>query len=118
MPESFQERRRTPRATVAAGHELHLPVSMTVQLVDISLGGVLLSSPQRAEPGQRATLQTKLGTQPVQAEVEICRVLPERAGSQILGRHRVGARFVGLGEPDRRAVQRFLREDGSSRNGL
>jgi len=113
MPGSFQERRRTPRATVAAGHELQLPVSMTVQLVDISLGGVLLSSPQRTEPGQRATLETKLGTQPVRAEVEVCRVSSERAGGQVQGRFRVGTRFVALRDADRRTVQQFLREDVS-----
>ena len=111
MPESFQERRRAPRATVAGGHALQKPVSTTVQLVDISLGGVLLSSPQAVEPGTRATLRTKLGGDLVQAEVEICRVSPERAGGLGQGRFHVGARFVALSEADRRAVQRFLRAD-------
>jgi c-di-GMP-binding flagellar brake protein YcgR len=111
MRESFHERRRTPRATVAGGHALQMPRSTTVQLVDISLGGVLLSSPQALEPGGRATLQTQLGTKPVQAEVEVCQVSPERAAAQAQGRFRVGARFVALGEPDRRAVQQFLRAD-------
>jgi c-di-GMP-binding flagellar brake protein YcgR len=113
MPESFKERRRTPRATVAGGHALQMPLSTTVQLVDISLGGVLLSSPQGVQPGVRATLQTSLGAQPVQAELEVCRVLPERAAGHPQGRFRVGARFVALSEADRHAVQRFLRADVS-----
>jgi len=113
MPESFQERRRMPRATVAGGHALQMPLSTTVQLVDISLGGVLLSSPQAVEPGKRATLQTSFGGQPVQAELEVCRVSPERAAAHAQGRFRVGARLVALGEADRRAVQRFLKADVS-----
>jgi len=113
MPESFEERRRTPRATVAGGHALQMPLSTTVQLVDISLGGALLSSPQGAEPGKRATLRTKLGGEPVQAQVEICRVSPERAGELVQGRYRVGVRFVTLSEAARRTIQRFLRADES-----
>ena len=56
MPEPFQERRRFPRTTVAGGHELKMPLQMTVQLVDISSSGVLLASPQgwgRAAAEQR-----------------------------------------------------------------
>lgn len=112
-PELFQERRRTPRATVAAGHELQMPVSLTVRLMDISLGGVLLVAPQSAEPGQRATLQARLGSQSMQAEVEIRRVLAERPLGPALGRFKIGVRFVGLGADDRHSIQRFLKEDVS-----
>ena len=113
MPEPFQERRRFPRTTVAGGHELKMPLQMTVQLVDISSSGVLLASPQALELGTRAQLQTRLGNSPVHMEVEVKRIAPEGAPGRPSGRFRLGATLVNPDEACRRAVHAFLR-DGES----
>ena len=105
MPESFQERRRSPRATVAGGHALQMPLSTTVQLVDISLGGVLMHSPHPFEEGQYARLSTRLGAVPVDVDIEVRRTSRERDDS---GAFRIGARFVGLDEATRQAMSTFL----------
>ena len=110
MPEPFVERRRTSRVTLAAGHSLQLPRASTVQLVDISLGGVLVNSPQPVQLGQRARLQTRLGGGPVDVEVEVRRVAPDWGPTRDGGRFRLGVRFVGIDEATRRHIQRFLRE--------
>ena len=113
MPEAYNERRRFPRTTVAGGHELKVPLLMTVQLLDISSTGVLIAVPQPLEPGSRAQLQTRLGTDPVHMEVVVTRVAPEGAPGKTSGRYRVGATMVSVDEACRRAVRRFLRDEES-----
>jgi len=113
MPEAFNERRRFPRTTVAAGHELRMPLQMTVQLLDISTSGVLIAAPQPLEPGAIAEIQTRLGADPVLMQVEVKRVAPDGAPGKPAGRHRMGTRFVTIDDAGRRSIQRFLR-DGTS----
>jgi hypothetical protein len=113
VPEDFRERRRSPRATVAAGHELSVPLQMTVQLLDISANGVLVPAPQPLEVGARVQLHTRLGPEPVQMELEVKRVMPERAAGKAPGRFRTGARLRSVDESGRRAVQKFLKGEAS-----
>ena len=113
MPEAFTERRRFPRTTVAAGHELRMPLQMTVQLLDISANGVLVAAPQPLEPGAIAEIQSRLGADPVLMQVEVKRVAPDGAPGRPAGRYRMGSRFVAVDEAGRRGIQKFLR-DGTS----
>ena len=111
MPEAFQERRRFPRTTVAGGHELKIPLQMTVQLLDLSSTGVLVAAPQPLEPGTRAELQTRLGGDPVHMSLVVKRVAPEGAPGRTSGRFRVGATLVSPDETSRRAVHKFLKDE-------
>lgn len=113
MPEPFQERRRFPRTTVAAGHELKMPLQMTVQLLDISPSGVLVAAPLPLNPGTRAELQTRLGAAPVHVEVQVRRIAPEGLPGRPSGRFRLGATMVAPDEACRRAVRVFLKDEAS-----
>ena len=108
MPNSFVERRRSPRVTLPAGHALQMPLATTVQVVDISVGGALLTSPHAAVPGQTGVLNTRLGAETIRVPVEVCRVAAGRAVAKRAGTYRVGARFTELDEDTRRSIQKFL----------
>ena len=88
-------------------------MALTVRLVDISASGVLLSSPQKMQIGQRAHLQLTLSGEPLNVEVEVRRVAD--GGAEALGRnrYRLGAVFVSPDDMARRSVQHFLRDDVS-----
>jgi c-di-GMP-binding flagellar brake protein YcgR len=109
MPETSRERRQFPRSTVAGGHELKVPLQMAVQLLDISTGGMLVVAPQPLEPGARAELQTRLGADPVQVELEVRWVAPDGEPVKSAGRYRLGARLITT-EETRRGIQKFLRD--------
>jgi len=113
MPEAFHERRRFPRTTVAGGHELKIPLQMTVQLLDISTSGVLVAAPQPLEPGARAQIQARLGADPVLMEVEVERLASNGEPGKAAGRYRLGASIVTIDEAGRRGIQKFLRHDAS-----
>lgn len=113
MPEAFQERRRFPRTTVAGGHELKMPIQMTVQLLDISSSGVLVAAPQPLELGTIAQLQTRLGNAAVHLEVEVKRIASEGMPGRPSGRFRLGATMVNPDEASRRAVHTFLKDEAS-----
>ena len=113
MPEAFNERRRFPRTTVDAGHELRMPLQMTVQLLDISATGVLVAAPQPLEPGAVAEIQTRLGADPVLMQVEVKRVAPDAAPGKPAGRYRLGSRLVSVDDAGKRSIQKFLREGTS-----
>ena len=107
--EGFVERRRSPRTAITSGDrpDLSLSVSTTVQLVDISQSGVLLSSSQKLDVGQRAQLRTRVGPEPLTVQVEVRRVANGgRAGH---GSYRLGAEFVALDEDNQRKIERFLK---------
>ena len=110
MTEGFLERRRAPRVAVAPGSGMGVPTALTVRVLDISASGVLISSPQKVNVGQRAPLQLSLGGEPLNVDVEVRRVAD---GTQEMGRnrYRLGAAFVAPDEYTRRSVQHFLRAD-------
>lgn len=111
MTEAVLERRRTPRVAMGPGAGMGMALPVSVQLMDISASGVLISSPQKMEVGQRGRLQLTLGGQPLNVEVEVRRVVE---GKEALGRsrYRLGASFVVPDEAARRSVEHFLRADG------
>jgi hypothetical protein len=111
MSQAFLERRREPRVPMTDDHRVGLPMALTVRLVDISAGGVLLSSSQKMSIGQRARLHTTLGADPFNVEVEVRRVADGGSEGGGRGRYRIGAVFTALDEASNRSVHHFLSGD-------
>lgn len=110
MAEVTHERRRFPRVPIVReAPAVELPVSATVQLVDISQTGVLLSSSQSLGVGRRARLRTRVGSDPLAVQVEVRRVAP--ASRTTPGSWRLGAEFVGMDEESQRKIDRFLKTE-------
>jgi hypothetical protein len=106
--ERIDERRRSPRVPVRTGHVYLRTTWSTVQLLDISLGGVLMSSTRPFEVGQRGQFRAVLGDERVAARVQVVREeLPSQAGQQ--GPVKCAAAFVALDEASRRSLEKFLR---------
>jgi c-di-GMP-binding flagellar brake protein YcgR len=111
MSQAFLERRREPRVPMRDHQMVGLPMALTVRLVDISAGGVLLTSSQQMSIGQRARLHTTLGSEPFNVEVEVRRVVDGSLEGNGRGRYRVGAAFATLDEASSRSVNHFLSGD-------
>ena len=107
-PQAHLERRREPRVPIRDDQKVGLPMALTVRLVDISAGGVLLSSSQKMNIGQRARLRTTLGADPFNAEIEVRRVADGSQDGSGRGRYRLGAVFTSLDEAAARSVNHFL----------
>jgi hypothetical protein len=103
-----EERRRFPRVPIRReAPDLSLPVSATVQLIDISETGVLLSSWQPLDVGRRAQLRIRIGAEPLNVLVEVRRLISApRPG---VSSYRLGAEFVNLDEESRNKIEGFLR---------
>ena len=105
----IEERRRAPRYEIVAGELAVLPSPMSVQILDISLGGVLLQSSQFARIGATGRLTLTLGSQPFSAEVEVRRVVPVAGTDEC----RIGAMFLDISPENKRMIERFT-EQGTS----
>ncbi len=102
------ERRRERRVAVTRqAPEAALPVSATVELLDISETGVLISASQPLDIGRRAQLRLRLGAEPLAVMVEIRRLGPAPRPGEAVS-YRIGAEFVNLDEDSRRKIARFL----------
>ena len=99
----MEERRRSPRRTVQGGIVI-VPTTTTVQLLDVSVAGVLLQSDQRVEVGSEGSLSLTLDGSPFRASVHIQRV----AAKGLEDGWHLGARFVDLTPDDRRLIARFM----------
>src|SRR5262245_61167753 len=99
----IEERRRSPRYPVFGGEPAILPLSLSVQLLDISKTGVLILASQYAKEGSRGRLRFNLGGQPFSAEVEIRAVSLGAGGNG----YKIGARFVDLSEEHRLIIEGF-----------
>jgi hypothetical protein len=107
-PEFFDERRRSPRAPVRGGHVYLRTTWSSVQLLDISLGGVLLSAGRPFQVGQSGQFRTVLGDRPVTARVRVVRE-DMTAAPGPHGAVRCAAAFVALDEASRHSLETFLR---------
>jgi hypothetical protein len=105
VAERTEERRRTPRVPTADSL-LCVPSTANALLLDVSRGGVLLSSPCHIEPGHRAWLEIRLGEVAVRLELEVRRASPEEPSSR--GPFHLGAKLLPLDEATAAAVERFL----------
>jgi hypothetical protein len=76
----MEERRRFPRHETP-GQLATVPASVNVQVVDISVAGVLLQSSEAIAAGTKGNLRLHLDGSAVRADVEVQRVAAAPAGS-------------------------------------
>ena len=98
------ERRRSARYPAQGPARAGIVAANSVRVVDISVGGVLLTAPRRAAVGSRGRLTLTLGGIPLATEIEIRRVAeqPDRSFS-------IGARFVGITPAQKDTIESFAR---------
>lgn len=105
----FVERRRHARRQPAPDVAISLPATYDVEVLDISGGGALISTPGHVSVGQRARLRTLLEREPFSAIVEVLRVDPgTRVGDD--RREHVGLTFVSLDDNSRKTLHRFVKD--------
>jgi len=104
VTDADSERRRSPRVEVV-NHSLSMRATAPVRVVDLSLGGVLLSC--AARPPRTGTLNMVLGNTPFIATIEVRQraTMVGDAGTE----QRAGAAFVDMNPGSRRALEHFLR---------
>jgi hypothetical protein len=101
----MEERRRAIRVPIE-GTLATLPTAINVQVLDISVGGVLLQARERLEPGTRARLRLNMSGAAFAADVEVKRVSPV-ADSVPEPAYGLGAEFVGITAEHRQLIERF-----------
>lgn len=97
------------RITMGHTEPAFLPISESVQVLDISVTGVLLYSARPVEPGTRGSLKLNFWGTPFTADVEVRRAVavPESAGST---GYRVGASFVAITPQHRQLIERVANQ--------
>lgn len=101
----INERRGAPRYAAKAGELVMLPFPVSVQVMDISVAGVLLQSSRPIEVGTRGSLRLNIGGTPFLVDVDVRRVSPSPTGKDLT--YRIGAQFVGIGPEHRQVIERF-----------
>jgi hypothetical protein len=101
----MEERRRALRVPID-GTLATLPTAVNVQVLDISVGGVLLQAKERLEPGTRARLRLNMWGSPFAAEVEVKRVSQMSENPQEIA-FGLGAEFVSITPEHRQLIERF-----------
>jgi len=101
------ERRRHPRQRLPAVN-LSLPATYNAEVLDISSGGALISTPGHVVKGQRGQLRALLEREPFSAIVEVLRVEPGTHGGTDTRNH-VGLSFVSLDDNSRKTLNRFVK---------
>jgi len=101
----MDERRRSVRIALD-GQVARILSNVDVQVLDISVDGVLLQTHQPVEPGSRGCLRLNLWGTPFSADVEVRRVNPLVEGERSAG-YGVGAVFVAIMPEHRQLIERF-----------
>ncbi len=101
----MDERRRAVRVTVQEQTSRILN-NVDVEVLDISVAGVLLHINRPVEPGSRGCLRLNLWGTPFSADVEVRRVNQLVDGEQSAG-YGVGAVFVAIMPEHRQLIERF-----------
>ena len=102
----MEERRRSRRHTIEYGEFAGVPFSVTVQVMDISVAGVLLQSSRPVKVGVRGALRLTIGGRSVTTDVAVTRVSPVAHGPD--ERYRIGAMFVGISPEHQQLIERFI----------
>lgn len=103
------ERRRHPR--ISAEHiDVSVPNMTSVEVLDISTSGAMLSTEAVLQVGQRAHLRTLLSREPFAGWVEVLRV-DEGTAAGTAKRHHLGVTFTSMDENSRKLLQRFVKND-------
>jgi hypothetical protein len=101
----IEERRRSPRYEARAGELVVLPFAVSVQVIDISVAGVLMESSRPVAVGTRGSLRLNVGGTPFSAEVEVRRVSEATSGKGV--KYRIGASFTSMNPEHRHVIERF-----------
>ena len=101
------ERRRHRRIS-SEQVDVSVPHVTSVEVLDISAGGALLSTGASLEVGHRAQLRTLLAGEPFTAWVQVERVGEGTFSGDGL-RHRLGVTFSSLDDNGRKLLQRFAK---------
>jgi hypothetical protein len=101
----MDERRRSVRMVID-GQLAVLPTNVDVQVLDISVAGVLLQSNQPFDPGTRGCLRLNLWGTAFSADVEVRRVNKLMDGERQAG-YGIGAVFVAIMPEHRQLIERF-----------
>ena len=99
----MKERRRSPRRPVHGGVAI-VPTTAQVQLLDLSVAGVLLRSDQVLDVGAEGSLSLTLEGSRFKADVHVQRVAATGSDDA----WHLGVKFVSLSPDDRRLIQRFM----------
>ena len=100
------ERRRETRRP-SEGQYLGLSSTDSVQVLELSVAGVLLHTTAPLPVGSRAQLRLSIAGSPLIADVEVRRVLS--LGTASSGYH-IGARFLMITPQHRQLVEQFLNQ--------
>jgi hypothetical protein len=113
MSDMTRDRRRWHRSVTGDQCELELQLTHHVRLIDISMTGALVRIAGDSMPGPRAELRTTLGDSPFAVAVEVRRAAAEPESGRSGEDQRVGVTFIGIDAPNRRCLERFLRQPAS-----
>jgi hypothetical protein len=101
----MEERRRSERRVMEAQWPTGLLQSVPVQVLDISVAGVLLQSSRVVDVGSEGALRLTVEGQVIAADLAVTRVLPVEVGPN--RRFQIGARFVTITPEHRQAIERL-----------
>jgi PilZ domain len=100
-----EERRRAVR-TPLQGQAAMWSITVDLQVLDISVAGVLLRTTQPVDAGTRGRLRLNLGGEPLTADIEVRRVFPFVELGRESG-YGVGARFLAIAPAHRQLLERL-----------
>jgi hypothetical protein len=100
-----QERRRAVR-TPLQGQAAMWSMTLDLQVLDISVAGVLLRTTQPIDAGTRGRLRLNLGGAPLTADIEVRRVFRFVELGRESG-YGIGARFLAIAPAHRQLLERF-----------
>ena len=105
------DRRRSPRVETTQQVIIGRPVSMTVQMLDLSANGLLLACPSPQRPGARLRVTAQIAGRRLDADFDV-RHVSSKWDQQIKG-YRIGGRFVTLDPSSRNLINDVLGGSGS-----
>jgi hypothetical protein len=82
-----------------------IPVSTKIQVIDISLGGVLFDCDEPVAVGARGTMRLNLGGVPLIVQLEVLRISPVGRDAST---YRVAGSYVNMSTVNRRLIDRFM----------
>jgi hypothetical protein len=91
-----------------AGQTAGLPQSVSVQVLDITVAGVLFQMNRPVKVGSRVPLRLVIDGRSFSTDVAVVRVLPmsSAAGTS----YQVGAKFVSMAPENRQIIERFTHQ--------
>ncbi len=104
----MKEPRRFPRRNTEGGEFISIPTSLSVKILDVSVSGALVESPNRVDPDSRGRLRLNLDGTPITIEVQILRVAE---GFGTGSGYRLGTRFLALDLAQQQLIESFVRQE-------